>query len=54
MKYFFRAFTKFSFSGRVNRKEYGVFYLIMLILMFVLAYIDGLTGLYITVSAGRN
>ena len=48
MKYFFRAFTKFSFSGRVNRKEYGLFYLIMLILMFVLAFIDGLTGLYIT------
>ena len=53
MKYFFRAFTKFSFSGRVNRKEYGVFYLIMLILMFVLAYIDGLTGLYITTMSNQ-
>ena len=47
MKYFFQAFSQFSFEGRVSRKEFWMFYLVTFFSMFLCALGDIFFGLEI-------
>ena len=45
MNWYFEALKKYAvFAGRARRKEYWFFVLFYLIIIFVLAFIDGMTG----------
>jgi len=47
MKWYIEVLNKYSvFSGRARRKEYWYFFLFNLIISFILAFIDGMIGLY--------
>ena len=52
MKYFIRAFTHFSFKGRVNRKEYGIYVLFFCLLYILSGLIDYMFDLYAYISIG--
>lgn len=42
----FEAFKKYAvFTGRANRSEYWLFVLVMLVLSFLIGFIDGMVGL---------
>ncbi len=49
MKYYFRAFKNYAkCDGRATRKEYWWFILFHCIVMFALAFLDGILGFYST------
>ena len=46
MEWFIKVVKSFSFSGRARRKEYWMFFLIVVLIAIFLALADGIMGTY--------
>jgi uncharacterized membrane protein YhaH (DUF805 family) len=46
MEWFLKVIKSFSFEGRARRKEYWMFVLVAVVAGIVLAFIDGMLGIY--------